>query len=200
MKPPPILNTTPAKPVSITTLERHPDNPRRGVTPAIIESIKTTGFYGALIVQKNTNRVLAGNHRLDAAKAAGMTTVPVIYVDVDDHTARRILLADNRTSDLGTYDLDHLNALLEQVAAHDPAMTGTGYTPDDLASLLDQLAPAYTPATPDEPEAAAPGTPAGAHTPETVAAAQQAEEERTSRERELHPAMCPECGHEFYVD
>lgn len=196
---PPVLNTS-TKLTPITKLERHPDNPRRGVTPAIIESIKTTGFYGALIVQTSTNRVLAGNHRLDAARAAGMTSVPVIYVDVDDTTARRILLADNRTSDLGTYDLDHLAALLETVAADDPTMTGTGYQPDDLTSLLDQLTANYYEPAPitETPDALERST--TRHTPETVQAATEAEEERTSKERELHPAMCPECGHEFYVD
>lgn len=198
MTAPRVINTSAPKAVPITKLERHPDNPRRGVTPAIIESIRTTGFYGALIVQKTTNRVLAGNHRLDAAKAAGMKTVPVIYVDVDDQTAHRILLADNRTSDLGTYDLQHLSNLLEQVAATDPTLTGTGYGPDDLTSLLDQLAPDYTPPAPDPP--AATDRANMEHTPETVAAAVEREEERTSKERELHPAMCPECGHEFYVD
>lgn len=199
MKPPGIINTE-ARLTPIGELERHPDNPRRGVTPAIIESIRTTGFYGALIAQTSTNRVLAGNHRLDAAKAAGLEAIPVIYVDVDDQTARRILLADNRTSDLGTYDLDHLAALLETVAADDPTMTGTGYQPDDLTSLLDQLTANYYEPAPitETPDALERST--TRHTPETVQAAAEAEEERTSKERELHPAMCPECGHEFYVD
>ena len=102
----------PIEVVEITKLHPHPDNPRKGNVGAIVTSIKTNGWYGTLVAQTSTGRVLAGNHRLQAAAQLGMTEVPVYWVDVDDQTARRILFADNRSNDLATYDDELLRPLL----------------------------------------------------------------------------------------
>ena len=129
-----VLNTKVVD-VPIDMVSPHPENPRVGNVDAIADSILTNGFYGALIVQKSTNHIIAGNHRWKAAVQLGMKTVPTIMVDVDDEAAVRILLADNRTSDLGTYDDSALAALLSSL----PNLDGTGYTPDDLSELLPDI-------------------------------------------------------------
>lgn len=116
----------------VDKLSPHPDNPRIGLVDTIADSIDTHGFYGAVVAQRSTGYVLAGNHRLAAARQQGMGQVPVTWVDVDDEQARRILVADNRTSDLGTYDEGLLIELLESL----PDLTGTGYDQDDLDTLL----------------------------------------------------------------
>lgn len=124
----------------VSDLKPHPDNPRQGDVGAIHTSIEANGFYGAIIVQKSTQHVLAGNHRLVALQQAGERTVPVIEVDVDDETARRILLADNRTNDLAAYDNQLLTDLLTSIAQENPeALLGTGYDGDDLDDLLAML-------------------------------------------------------------
>lgn len=122
----------------IADLIHHPNNPRQGDVGAIHQSIEANGFYGAVIVQKATQHVLAGNHRLEAARAAGATTLPVIEVDVDDATALRIMLADNRTSDLATNDEQALAALLSELATGE-GLDGSGYDGDDLDQLLSDL-------------------------------------------------------------
>jgi hypothetical protein len=43
--------------------------------------------------------VLAGNHRLIAARELGWEHLAVVCMDVDEEQARRILLVDNRSSD-----------------------------------------------------------------------------------------------------
>ncbi|GAA4908164.1 ParB/RepB/Spo0J family partition protein [Streptomonospora salina] len=121
--------------VPIGKLEPHPDNPRRGDTGAIAESIEHNGFYGAVIAQKSTGRILAGNHRWKAAKTQGEKKVPVLWIDVDDDRARKILLADNKTNDLATYDEKALLALLDDVGADASALAGTAYSVDDLEDL-----------------------------------------------------------------
>jgi len=121
--------------VSVDTLTEHPKNPRRGDVEMIQESIGRNDFYGAVIVQKSTGRILAGNHRWKAAKANGMGKIPAILLDVDDATALRILLADNKTSDSATYDDGVLLELLQQ-ANVDGGLDGTGYESGDLARLL----------------------------------------------------------------
>lgn len=131
----------------IEGLVHHPNNPRQGDVGAIHQSIEANGFYGAVIVQKSTQHVLAGNHRLEAARASGAKTLPVIEVDVDDPTALRIMLADNRTSDLASNDEEALAALLEELAT-DGGLEGSGYDGDDLDQLLSDLS--YEPPAEEE--------------------------------------------------
>lgn len=157
-----------AEDVPLADLKVHPENPRQGDVGALTASLKRFGMYQPVVVQRSTNTVLAGNHRLIAAKQLGDETIPVVYVDVDDETARAILVADNRLSDLATYDDDRLAEVLRAVADGD-GLDGTGYDTDDLDALLRDLA---TPFTPEEAD----GQP---------------------RLDEKTPVTCPECGHEF---
>lgn len=120
----------------LSALIQHPDNPRKGNVGAIAASIEANGFYGAIIVQKSTNRVLAGNHRLQALLAQGISEAPAIFVDCDDETARRILLADNRTNDLAGYDDEALAKLLQDL----PSLDGTGFDSASLDKLLADIA------------------------------------------------------------
>lgn len=124
--------------VPVDALKSHPDNPRKGNVDKIAESIGANGFYGALVVQKSTGTILVGNHRWLAAKQVGMDTVPVLYVDVDDKTAKRILLADNRTSDLALYDAEELTRLLKTVLVEDD-LIGTGFDANDLDKMMSDL-------------------------------------------------------------
>jgi len=129
------------KAIPVTDLIEHPDNPRRGHDHLVGESIDVNGFYGAIIVQKSTNRIVAGNTRYRAMVAAGAKTVPAFVVDVDDDEARRIMLTDNRTSDLARYDDDALLAALQAINETDALLAGTGYDEHDLAALQHLLTP-----------------------------------------------------------
>ena len=135
--------------VPLDRLTPHPDNPRRGSVEDIADSVDANGWYGALVVQQSTGRILVGNHRWQVLKERGKTTVPVIWLDVDDDRARRILLADNRTNDRATYDENALLSLLEDMATSADALAGTGYGMDeleDLRAVLDEV-PTVTPPT-----------------------------------------------------
>jgi ParB-like chromosome segregation protein Spo0J len=134
----------------VGSLLRHPLNPREGDIGAIAESIQRNGWFGTVVAQRSTSYVLAGNHRLEAAKHLGFKSVPVYWVDVDDDTAKRILLADNRTSDLASYDVESLASLLNDIALHDD-LSGTGYEGDDIDEILktvNRLPPDFTEPTP----------------------------------------------------
>lgn len=121
--------------VPIAKLRVHPENPRRGDLQTIGESIDANGFYGAIIAQKSTGNILAGSHRFHVAFTRGFAQVPVIWVDVDDDTARKIMLADNRIADLATYDQETLANILDQLA-QDDALRGSGYNQDEVEKLL----------------------------------------------------------------
>lgn len=101
-------------------------------------SIETNGFYGTIVAQKSTGYVLAGNHRLLAAKAAGAKTLDVAWVDVDDDRALRIMLVDNKSSDDASNDEAALGALLEELSATELQLDGTGFDallPEDEPEL-----------------------------------------------------------------
>ena len=91
-----------------------------------------------MIVQEHSNIILAGEHRWKSAMEEGAETVPVIFVDVDDVTAMRIMLADNRTSDLASYDLvKQANALRALVEQRDKqALAAAGYSEGEYDSIL----------------------------------------------------------------
>jgi len=121
--------------VAVEGLVNHPGNPRQGDIGAIAVSIQENGWFGSLVAQKSTGYVLAGNHRLQAARQLGITEVPVHWLDVNDTQALKILLADNRTNDLATYDNEILTQLLAEIATED-SLLGTGYDGDDLDLLI----------------------------------------------------------------
>ena len=122
----------------IKDLSLHPENPREGDIGAIAVSIEQNGWYGTVVAQKSTGHVLAGNHRLQAAQQLGIKEVPVYWVDVDDTTARKIMLADNRTNDLASHNEDVLLGLLTELASTNDLL-GTGYDGDDLDELMAEI-------------------------------------------------------------
>lgn len=145
--------------VHVHDLTVHPDNPRQGDIGAIVTSIKRNGWYGVIVAQRSTGYVLAGNHRLLAAQHLNLPTVPVYWADVDDSTARRILLADNRTAELATYDDTRLLELLTRHAnAND--LTGTGWDHDDVEQLIAHLDDLDQPLDLTQPEPEPPQPPA----------------------------------------
>lgn len=124
--------------VPVGELQTHPNNPRRGDLEAIKRSIEVNGFYGAIVANKRTGYILAGNHRYLAARDLGYETLPVTWVDVGEREAKRILAADNKTSEMGGYDDAVLTDLLEDLRDSE-MLEGSGYTDDNLNSLLDAM-------------------------------------------------------------
>lgn len=123
--------------VSIESIFTHPENPRKGDVVAISESLKELQQFAPLIIQRNTSYILAGNHTYQAAVLLGWQTIDVIYIDVDDDTAIRILLAANRTADLGGYDEMLLLSILADIREEDEdLLLGTGYSTEDVDELL----------------------------------------------------------------
>jgi hypothetical protein len=130
--------------VSVADLAPHPENPNQGDVGAIVGSIEANGLFGALVVQRpkgsrKRGRILAGNHRWLAAKHAGIPEVPVVWVDVDDDRALRIMLADNESARRASYDGPQLADLLAQLAHSDEGFAGAVFDGDDLDDLLAQL-------------------------------------------------------------
>ena len=126
----------------VADLAPFPGNPRRGSVDLVAESLTLNGQYRAIVVNKGTVtgrplEVLAGNHTLRAAVSLGWETITAHLVDVDEPTARRIMLVDNRSNDVAEYDNQALLSILEGMNPDD--LAGTGYSVDDVADLFDSM-------------------------------------------------------------
>lgn len=121
------------KQIALEQLTTFPANPRRGDVAAIRASLEATGQYRAIVVRSDTMEVLAGNHTLAAMRELGYEKALCHLVNVDDTEARRIVLADNRTAELASYDEQALADLLAQM---DGDLQGTGWDDSALADLL----------------------------------------------------------------
>ena len=152
------LTATPAR-LRTADLSTYHRNPRRGDVPAIAASLARLGQYRPIVVNKGTYtgrpyEVLAGNHTLMAARQLEWEEIDAVVVDVDEDTATRIVLVDNRTNDLASNDEEILAQLLSEL----PDLEGTGYDLDDL-DLLTAAAdsrsvvtdPDDAPEAPDDP-------------------------------------------------
>jgi ParB-like chromosome segregation protein Spo0J len=128
--------------VDPTTLKQHPKNPRKGNTAIIEESIRKNGFFGAVVVDKRTGYILAGNHRVQAAISLKMKAIPVAYVKTKDEShALRILLSDNRVADTASYDDEALSELMMSLFEETESVEGTGYSVAEFDAMSQSSEP-----------------------------------------------------------
>ena len=121
--------------VPTDSLTPHPENARQGDVGAISESLRVSGMYRPLIVQESSNLILKGNNTWQAVRSLGWETVPVVFLDVDDEQAKRVMLADNRLADKAGY----YNTALAEVLMDLDSLDGTGFTPGDIDDILKDL-------------------------------------------------------------
>src|SRR4051812_42822012 len=106
-----VLNKRYDPAVPVDKIKPNPRNVNEADLGSISTSIAENGFYGACIVNERTGHLVAGENRWRSAIGEGYSTVPVLYIDCDEPTERRILLVDNQTNRLGTFNQQ---ALLEE--------------------------------------------------------------------------------------
>jgi site-specific DNA-methyltransferase (adenine-specific) len=133
-----VLNDHTEENVPLDSLFDYPGNPNEGDTGAVSESLDASGFYGAIVADVESRKILAGHTRKRALLAEGETHAPlVVWVRTDDPDhARRVLLADNRTNRVGYDDPVRLIAMLEEQAATAEGLRGTGWDADDLDAII----------------------------------------------------------------
>lgn len=161
-------------------------NPKLHDVQAIRKSIVEHGFAGALILDGRTNRLIAGHGRLKVLRlmksegvkppagireSHGTWLVPVAngFRSKNDKHAAALLVADNRTSELGGWDRPNLLGVLDKLKVLEDFEL-TGFTLDELEALRVEVDP------PDLPE---PLRPAGMKITKQV--------------------KCPNCATEFEV-
>jgi ParB-like nuclease family protein len=118
----------------ITEVTQHPDNYNNGDVDKIIESIEVNGMYRPVYAQRSTGYIVGGNHTYAACLALEATEIPIVWLDIDDATADRILGADNWIAALAQPDPALELALLERIYETDNLL-GTGRTEADLEAM-----------------------------------------------------------------
>lgn len=142
-KPRPGTNITAALPVetvSLTDLMPHPDNYRDHPEDQISQikaSIRGSGFYRNIVIARD-GTILAGHGVALAAEQMGLNEVPVVRLDIapDSPAAMRVLISDNEIGKGADSDDRALTELLRDLANDDDGLLGTGYTEEQLLSLI----------------------------------------------------------------
>jgi Domain of unknown function (DUF4417)/ParB-like nuclease domain len=119
--------------VSVKELRTFKGNPRVGDIDGIAKSLEKFGQIRAILANKRDNQVIAGNHTYLAARKLGMTDILTSWVDVDDKTAKALVLADNKLAERATYDDEALGRMLADIGAE--LVEVTGYAKDEFDTL-----------------------------------------------------------------
>jgi DNA modification methylase len=115
----------------------------------LIRSIQEFGFVEPIVARKADRTVIGGHQRLEAARALGLSSVPVVYVDISAHQAKALNLALNRIT--GDWDLPKLGQLLEELRdLPDLDETLSGFDDGEIESLLADLERQQMPAPYEE--------------------------------------------------
>jgi DNA modification methylase len=108
-------------------------------TARIAASIVEFGFNVPCLVDER-GVLIAGHGRLLAARRLGLAQVPVIRLDhLTDVQARAYRLADNKLTELSTWDEDLLAAEFRRLDEDGFDLSLTGFGEDEIGRLLDGL-------------------------------------------------------------
>lgn len=174
----------------IGTIEPALANAKRHVLEQIAESYDRFGYVEPITMDDRTMRLVAGHGRLASLLLAyeegddppdGIETnadgwlAPVTrgWSSANDYEARAYLIAANRLTEAGGWDIAELGIELEAIGATDEGIEGTGFSYDDMAAILTET-----------PEATEPPSDAGSRHVEFDAA-------------KARTVTCPSCATEF---
>jgi hypothetical protein len=105
------------KMVKIDDIVPYENNPRHNADAIepVKESIRQFGFKVPMILDKE-NVIVTGHTRYEAAKALGMTEVPVIYADdLSEEQVRKFRIVDNKTAEFAVWDFSKLEEELAEL-------------------------------------------------------------------------------------
>lgn len=105
----------------------------------LAESIRKFGFNSPVLVDAQ-GVIIAGHGRVEAAKQAGLTQVPVVALDhLTPDQVRAFMLADNRIALNSAWDEDALRRELEGLEAHFADFGDLGFDAGELDRLFGEF-------------------------------------------------------------
>ena len=125
------------------SLVEHPKNPMKhpeAQLKALVRVIELNGWRQPIVVSKRSGFITKGHGRLQAAKLAGWSQVPVEFQEYENEAAEYSdAIADNRIAELAEWNNTTLAEVLEQLQKESAnAGESTGYTLDEIAALMAQ--------------------------------------------------------------
>ena len=185
---------------SVEELQPFLHNPRRHTERnmgMLARSLRESGAARGIVIDED-NTVLAGNGVLDAAVDVGIHNVRVVKTEGDElvvvqvnhltpEQKKRYAIADNRTSELSSWDVDELREMLSDGISLD--MFFTQEEQDDVMTT-NAYRPSLDPEARWEPVTA-----------EAVAAHQEYSEHRFEVDSSsgIVEHVCPNCGKSVYL-
>lgn len=126
------------KECDISSLKPYGKNPRKhgDDIEGIVKSIEHFGWTNPILVQEGTQRIIAGHGRLEAAQKAGLSRVPVIFLDMNDDDASAYTIADNKLTEMSKWDDAALSSILEELKDCNFDLSLTGFSKDELSEIL----------------------------------------------------------------
>ena len=107
----------------------------------IAASIRRFGFNNPILID-DSGTIVAGHGRLEGAKAAGLTEVPVIRVGhMTDAERRAYIIADNKIAMNAGWDLKLLSTELLDLDTGELDLTVTGFTDAELEDMFASVRP-----------------------------------------------------------
>lgn len=113
-------------------------NPRLNdnAVEAVARSIREFGFRQPIVVDTD-GVIVVGHTRWKAAAKLGLDKVPVhVARELTPEQAKAYRIADNKTADLATWDLELLPGELAELQALDVDLSLLGFNEDELAQLI----------------------------------------------------------------
>jgi len=131
------------KQMPINELKPNLRNPRIHPDSAIDKLVKSINEFGWTnpVLVSDDGFVLAGHARLKAAEKAGLTHVPVLELPLSGARADAYMIADNKLQELTEWNIPNLKDLLLELDTGDFDMEITGFTIDEIESLMTQFHP-----------------------------------------------------------
>ena len=103
----------------------------------IARSIRELGFISPCLIDRDLN-VIAGHGRIMAAKRNGMKTVPCVFVEgLTEAERRAYIIADNRLTELGDWNMDLIKVELAELADMNIDVDLTGFGTMDIQGAAD---------------------------------------------------------------
>lgn len=119
----------------------------------IARSIEEFGFLNPCLIDKDKN-LIAGHGRVLAAKKLNMEKVPCIYVEgLTEEQYRAYVLADNKLTELGEWNMDLVEEELEFLKDMDFDISLTGFDFDFEPEVAEVVEDNFTAELPAEPKA-----------------------------------------------
>lgn len=128
--------------VPVQNLKPNPLNPNNHPQEQIEllkQIIEKTGWRQPITVSNRSGLITKGHGRLQAAKFAGWSNVPVDYQDYSNQDEEYAdLIADNRLAELSNIDNKMLSEMIGTIEDED-ILSLTGYDEEDIEALLSDI-------------------------------------------------------------